>query len=146
MPENVVRNIFLNLQREDEMKVIFKPKEAGKTYDIIKHCAKHGGYIVCRDYTHCKRIFEMSQEMNVNIPFPLTFHEVMSKYYGRGCNRFYKDDADEFLRVLFPDVEIKSISITGTPPPKDNGQRTAQKKQQLKGKSVPHVKGKIRDI
>jgi len=57
------------------MKVIYKPRQSGKTLEAIKMSAETGSRIVCHSKEECNRVFYMAQEMGINIPFPMNIDE-----------------------------------------------------------------------
>lgn len=94
------------------MEVIHKTPKEGKTTELIRKCAGEGGYIVCCNINDANRIFQMSQNMELNIPFPITFKEFIKREYsGRRISCFHIDDADRCLQSL-SDVEIKTVTLT----------------------------------
>lgn len=97
------------------MKIIFKEPRTGKTTELIKRCAILGGYIVCKDKRNADYIIEMATELGAKIPYPITFDEFLSKrYYGKGVDRFYIDNADMLLQKIAGNVRIESIVIDDT--------------------------------
>jgi len=98
------------------MKVIYRPREAGKTTELIKLAAadEKGDckYIVCATQADCTRIAEQAKEMGVNIWYPITFLEFLSGlYYGRNIKSFLIDDVDRLLLRLSR-VPIEAITLT----------------------------------
>lgn len=77
---------------------------------MIKKCAEKGGYIVCLDENRANMIAEMARNMNAKIPFPLTFHELITnRYYARGIRKVYIYNADELIRSIAVGVEVDTI-------------------------------------
>lgn len=95
------------------MNLIIRPRQGGKTYEIIKEACKHQSYIVCINRIEVDRIFQEARQMKLEIPFPITWAEFVEKrYYGRGINSFMIDNLDLCIQQM-TDVEIKTISING---------------------------------
>jgi len=95
------------------MKLLFKPRQGGKTTELIKISAKENIYIVCSDRSRVSYIMELARVLKLSIPFPMTFDEVKRKQYlARGIKKILIDDADEFLQSSIPDLEIETITIT----------------------------------
>lgn len=91
------------------MEIIYREPRTGKTTELIKKCAEKGGYIVCLDKNRANMIAEMARNMNVKIPFPLTFHELLKRgYYAKGVRRVYIDNADELIQRI-AGVEVDTI-------------------------------------
>mgnify|MGYP001012134399 FL=1 len=57
------------------MKIIYKPRQSGKTLEVIKMSAETGYRIVCHSQSECSRVFHVAQEMGLNIPFPMSIDE-----------------------------------------------------------------------
>jgi hypothetical protein len=92
------------------VEIIYREPRTGKTTELIKKCAEKGGYIVCLDENRANMIAEMARNMNVKIPFPLTFHELITnRYYARGIRKVYIDNADELIRSIAVGVEVDTI-------------------------------------
>lgn len=92
------------------MEIIYREPRTGKTTELIKKCAEKGGYIVCLDNNRANMIAEMARNMNVKIPFPLTFYELITnRYYARGIRKVYIDNADELIRHIAVGVEVDTI-------------------------------------
>lgn len=94
------------------MEIIIKKPREGKTTELIRRCAEHGGYIVSANQMRAKATFKMAKEMGYKIPFPITFYEFLQgHFYAKGIKRFYIDDAHEILKEIARGVEIDSITI-----------------------------------
>ena len=94
------------------MKVIYGGNASGKTTKLIKERAKTGGYIICRDQREVHRVAEQAKKLNLEIPFPMTFEELINKRYcGKNIPNFCIDNAAMLLRS-FTQVPINMISIT----------------------------------
>jgi hypothetical protein len=95
------------------MEIIQKPRNDGKTTELIKKSAENFSYIVCHDHQEAHRISEQARLMELNIPFPITFNEFLQgQFSGRGINSFLIDNADWLLNSLAKGVEIKCITLT----------------------------------
>lgn len=103
------------MRLESEMKpteVIFKKPAQGKTTELIKRCAENGGYIVSADTMRARYTFEMARNLGYNIPYPLTFHELLEKqYYIKGVKKIYIDDAMELIQRIAKGLEIEAVAI-----------------------------------
>lgn len=55
--------------------IIYKPRGAGKTTDIIVEAHKRNMYILVSNRTQAELIFNKSREMNVVINYPITVSE-----------------------------------------------------------------------
>ena len=94
------------------MKIIYKPRNSGKTTELIKIAAKGFYYIVCANYKVVQRIANQARDMKLDIPFPVTFDEfIRREYYARGVNGFVIDEADRLLQYM-SSVPVDAITLT----------------------------------
>lgn len=94
------------------MKVIYRPRSAGKTTELIKAAADYNGYIVCADRERIKNIMKIANDINVGINFPLTFDEFINKQYcAAGIKKVLIDDVDQLLQMI-TNVPIKVVTIS----------------------------------
>ena len=95
------------------MKIILKALRMGKTSEAIKLAAENFSYIVCHNRQETDRIFRVAQNLEVDIPHPITFDDLLCKrYYGAGVKGFIIDNADHLLQQLCNGVELKGITMT----------------------------------
>lgn len=95
------------------MKIICKPRRAGKTIELIKIAAEKQSYIVCLHRKECVRIADLARELGLKIQFPLTADEFIRKNY-HACGikgGFLIDNADMLLQSMTR-VPIHAISVT----------------------------------
>lgn len=96
------------------MKVFCTPRRSGKTTELIKQCAEHGGYIVCTNKDEALRVSQRAKKMGLNIPLPLCADEFLKgQYHGIGIERLYIDNADLILQQIAK-VPIEAISVSKT--------------------------------
>jgi hypothetical protein len=95
------------------MKIIVKPRGAGKTHKLIKMCAKDlYSLIVCVDKRAVDATFSQAKEMGVTIPMPLTFEEFRNRnYYGVSVNNFYFDNLDLLIQSL-TSIPVAAVTLT----------------------------------
>lgn len=92
--------------------IIYKKPREGKTTELIKRCAENGGYIVSATQERAKLVFQMAKSMGHNIPFPLTFDELIhDMYYAKGVRKIYIDDAMELIQKIARGLEVEAIAI-----------------------------------
>lgn len=91
------------------MDLILKPRQAGKTTELIKMSNKEWLYIICCNKQRVEHISKMAQNMGLDIPYPISLGELplRSPY----IKKVLIDDADDVLTYLIG-KEIKAISIT----------------------------------
>lgn len=95
------------------MKIIIRPRRAGKTYELIKLAAENNLYIVCANKSQVRDIADHAHKLGFNIPFPLSWGEfVGQQYYGKNIDGFVIDNLDMCVQSMTP-VEIKAITMNG---------------------------------
>lgn len=95
------------------MKKIIKARQSGKTTELIKISAKSGDYIVCSSPKECQRIQLVAQGMNLNIPFPITYEDLIEKqYYGKNISGFLIDNIEMFLNYISLGVPVNALTMT----------------------------------
>ena len=62
------------------MTIINKPRMSGKTTELIK-LAYNGRdkRILCHSQEDCRRVFNLAQELEMPIPFPITYDDLIKK-------------------------------------------------------------------
>lgn len=94
------------------MEIILKPRNSGKTTELIKKSAESGHYIVCYNMKEVAAIAKHARELNLNIPFPLTYDEFFRKqYHAKGIKGFLIDNAELLLQEMTR-VKIYALTIT----------------------------------
>ena len=58
------------------MKLIYKGRRQGKTYDMIKLASENKGYILCSTFQQAQRIYDLSKNMGLSIHFPITYSDL----------------------------------------------------------------------
>ena len=97
----------------ENMEIIIKPRQAGKTHELIKRADNHNGYIVCFGIHEAHRIADMAKSMECKINLPITYKEFTAReYYGKGVKKFFIDNVEMFLESLTT-VPIEAITLTG---------------------------------
>lgn len=85
---------------------------SGKSTKLIQMSSESGGYIICKNHARARAIIDRAEELNLHIPFPLTYEEFLrGSYNGRGIKEFYIDGVDELLQGLSRGVPIKAMSF-----------------------------------
>lgn len=96
------------------MNIIYKSKGKGKTTELIKMSAEKNLYILVADRNRQREVFNLSRDLNLNIPFPITVEEYFrsGKLRGSFISTILIDDADDVLQQIFNTVVIDTITIT----------------------------------
>lgn len=92
------------------MKVIYKGRGQGKTYDMIKLASENKGYILCSTIQQAQYIYELSKDMGVSIHFPITYSE-MPLTKGQRIDSVLIDNAEDFIEMAVG-KKVSAISIT----------------------------------
>ena len=58
------------------MKLIYKGRRQGKTYDMIKLASENKGYILCSTTQKAQHIYNLSKDMGLSIHFPITYSDL----------------------------------------------------------------------
>ena len=58
------------------MKLIYKGRRQGKTYDMIKLASENKGYILCSTVQQAQHIYNLSKDIGVSIHFPITYSDL----------------------------------------------------------------------
>ena len=58
------------------MKLIYKGRRQGKTYDMIKLASENKGYILCSTVQQAQQIYNLSKDIGVSIHFPITYADL----------------------------------------------------------------------
>ena len=58
------------------MKLIYKGRRQGKTYDMIKLASENKGYILCSTAKQAQHIYDLSKDMGLDIHFPITYSDL----------------------------------------------------------------------
>ena len=93
------------------MKLIYRPRQTGRTTELIKQCAAYNyAIIVCPTRVSADYIFQKSKELGENIPLPICISEFCTgRFNNRHVDAFLFDDLDSCLRVLAKGVPIDSV-------------------------------------
>lgn len=92
------------------MKVIYKGRGQGKTYDMIKLASENKGYILCSTIQQAQYIYELSKDMGLSIHFPITYSE-MPLTKGQRIDSVLIDNAEDFIEMAVG-KKVSAISIT----------------------------------
>jgi len=99
------------------MKKIIRPRQSGKTSELIRMSEQTQTYIVTPTMTRAKITAQMAQELGHNIPFPVSLAEYLrSGFRGTFIKHILIDDADDVLQELFKEVQIDAITMTDPQP------------------------------
>lgn len=93
------------------MHVVVKPRQASKTHDLLLMAQETFSYIVCPSQSDVNRLWRRAVEMELNIPQPITWHELVNgRYRSLGIKGFIIDDLDRCIQSMTM-VPIKAVSL-----------------------------------
>lgn len=99
------------------MKVIARPRQGGKTTELIRLAAEEFLYVVCPDLAQVRYVSQMARDMGLDIPFPLTWHEFSAgRFHSRGINGFVIDNLDMCVQQMTT-VPVRAVSLTDADAP-----------------------------
>jgi hypothetical protein len=94
------------------MNIIIKPKGGGKTTEAIRLSAKHWYYIVCLSRNEAYRISKEAQKLDLDIPFPLSFEDLVLGRFSSNIDGFIIDNVDMLLQQLARGVKVDTLTFT----------------------------------
>lgn len=93
------------------MKKIISQAGGGKTTELIRMSGETQNYIVCMNQKECSRISAIAHEMNIKIPFPISYDEFINRdYYGQGVKGVLIDNIEYFINRI-SDVPVNAITL-----------------------------------
>lgn len=96
------------------MKKIIKPRQTGKTTELIEISEETGIYILTANRNRAECVFDMALEQHKNIPFPVTLWEYQQTgFRGSFINHILIDDAEAVLQEMFRTIQIDALTMTG---------------------------------
>ena len=82
---------------------IYKPRQGGKTTDMIRRSAKTGNPIICKDKDTGRDLVHRATSMGLEIPDPIPILELLSPEPSIGLppnKKYMIDDADVILNMI----------------------------------------------
>ena len=97
------------------MKKIIRPRQAGKSTELIRMSEETGAYIIVPNRQRAFALSQLARETGHQIPFPVTFLEYeQSRFRGSFVRHVLIDDADNLLEQIFKEVTIDAITMSET--------------------------------
>lgn len=111
------------------MELIIRPRQGGKTTEVLRLAARHFAYIVVPTYQDVERLWSLARELQLDIPQPITWQQFIESRYGSsrgaqtfgvfpagargyGVKAFIIDDLDRCLDTM-TNVPIVGASLSG---------------------------------
>lgn len=100
------------------MKVLIRPRQRGKTAELIKESYENQTYILTLNRKRADNINRQAERMGLHIPNPVTLEDYKrtNGFQGSFIKEILIDDADDILKEIFRRVEIKTITMTDREP------------------------------
>lgn len=94
------------------MKIICKPRQMGKTTELIKIAAQNLSTIICRSDSDARKISAQAHKMNIIILTPITIDDFLKgRFHADRIKNFCIDNPELILKELAQGVEISAISL-----------------------------------
>mgnify|MGYP006865054339 CR=1 FL=1 len=95
------------------MKVIHKPRRAGKTYDSLKYCSENNILLVCANKQEAMRVMSDAKHHGFDIKKPVTFDDIIGTRGLVGSkDNIFIENADLLIEYIFNRSPVSGISIT----------------------------------
>jgi hypothetical protein len=92
--------------------VIVRGRGEGKTMECVRLSSREWYYIVCPTHKDARRIYEEARFHCYDIPFPITFAELMrGDFSKKNIKGFIIDDVDRMIESLCRNVPLVGISL-----------------------------------
>lgn len=82
--------------------LIIKPRQSGKTTELVKESNKHWMYVICADEKRKIYILEIANRLGVDIPNPITAREILASngLHSPHIKEVLVDDLGDVLSAL----------------------------------------------
>ena len=95
------------------MKKIIRPRQAGKSSELIRIAEETNAYIIVATRARAVCLADMAQKQGRHILYPVTLREYeQSRFRGSYIRHVLIDDADAVLEQVFKEVTIDAITMT----------------------------------
>lgn len=92
---------------------IIKPRQSGKTSELIRMAEESNAYIITPNRGMAVSVSRLAEEQGHHILFPVTYREyVQSRFRGSHIRHILIDDADVLLGQVFCEVTIDAITMS----------------------------------
>ena len=97
------------------MNLVLRPRQSGKTTDLILKSRKTGSVIVCMSRKEVDRIYGIACNMDLIIPEPITYDQFLDKstVSTRNIQSVLIDNCEYFLQYVCP-CRVEAISMSTT--------------------------------
>ena len=95
------------------MKKIIRPRQAGKSSELIRIAEETNAYIIVATRARAVCLADMARKQGRHILYPVTLREYgQSRFRGSYIRHVLIDDADAVLEQVFKEVTIDAITMT----------------------------------
>ena len=98
------------------MQIIVRPRQLGKTEDVLRLAEEHFAYIVVPTRQDVDHVWRRAIDAGYDVPQPITWHDFMRQRYNGhgGVKSFVIDDLDRCVQSM-TNIEVKGVSLNGNP-------------------------------
>ena len=96
------------------VKILSRPRAAGKTYESILESQRTGAVIVCANASEAKRVEREAHRMGFSIPQPLSCHDAYKKLQARHSCGCIVDNCEGVLQQ-FLGSPVSAVTFDGPP-------------------------------
>lgn len=82
------------------IKTIIKPRQGGKTTDLLKMSAETGYPIIAKNVSEAKDLKKKAKNMGISIPDCITITQILNKNVKVEAKHVLVDDADYFINYI----------------------------------------------
>lgn len=93
------------------MQIVLRPRQQGKTTELIRQAMQTNGYIVCHSERECDRVFQHAQKLGFNIRMPITWRQFVEDRGAYSELEYHIDNLDMCLESM-TNKKIFSVSLT----------------------------------
>ena len=94
------------------MEIIYGGRGQGKTVTLIKMSSERNIPILVTTETECKRILKQAEKLNVTIPTPITWNDIISgNIKPRHINSCVIDETEYFLDYILGGIKVEAFTL-----------------------------------
>ena len=93
------------------MKLIYKARRSGRTYELIQMANKPGTCIVTTSHRCALAIVRQAENMGLHIQFPLVYDDFFTGVPSPGVQEFLFDDLDVWLDFRCRGAKVGAIVL-----------------------------------
>ena len=99
------------------MKLIIKPRQSGKTSELIRMSEEANAYIITLNRGMAEYVSKMAKAQGHNIPHPIALNDYMrTGFKDSNVKHILIDNADMVLQHIFSEATIDAITMSSEEP------------------------------